>query len=567
MPNVINNSWGRTFAPDDSVACDGWVNDLFINVEIAGIVSIHSAGNSGPGVSTIGYPSVSNASVVNTFSVGAVNGNTPTFPIASFSSRGPTICGDTGALLIKPEVVAPGVNVRSSIREADGSFTFSNFQGTSMAAPHVSGISLLLMEAFPLATATEIKESLYYSAIDLGVPGEDNTYGRGMIDAMAAFRYLAVLYTPSTVPQTGFDIHLSSFNIEEYSFQCEIDTIKAYFENTQSVPNGSLQFEYGVVGKAPQYFNKNSGTFFPNDSISLFIGNQVSPGWNEFYVKTASYGQMADYDSLNNTRYIRFWVNEVQNLPFNENFDTLSVFEGKMFVGNPDQAFTWDTNRVQGIHKSSNAAMMALNDYTPRISQRDYLQTPNIKLNSPNSITLTFDLSYKLKFKGFTDSLLVSVSTDCGDHWDPPVYAKGPEELNSTTKINGSPWIPVDSSDWRTEGIDLSAYKNASSIQLKFETVNGNGDNLYLDNINLFDENGPVTVADLELVSFYIYPNPNASGELHFSKEISGEMYSITGVNVLSFESSSTIDISQLNKGVYFVVDENNNEFRKLIIQ
>ena len=36
-------------------------------------------------------------------------------PIASFSSRGPSICGGSGTLLIKPEVSAPGVNVRSCV--------------------------------------------------------------------------------------------------------------------------------------------------------------------------------------------------------------------------------------------------------------------------------------------------------------------------------------------------------------------------------------------------------------------------------------------------------------------
>ena len=45
-----------------------------------------------------------------------------------------------------------------------------------MAAPHVSGAVLLLKEAFPYLPGEEIMKALYYSAIDLGPPGEDNLY-------------------------------------------------------------------------------------------------------------------------------------------------------------------------------------------------------------------------------------------------------------------------------------------------------------------------------------------------------------------------------------------------------
>ena len=46
-----------------------------------------------------------------------------------------------------------------------------------MAAPHISGAILLLREAFPNTTGTEVKMALYMSATDLGDEGEDNTFG------------------------------------------------------------------------------------------------------------------------------------------------------------------------------------------------------------------------------------------------------------------------------------------------------------------------------------------------------------------------------------------------------
>lgn len=200
MPDVINNSW-RSLG-GGAAECSGDFKDAFDALEAAGVAVVFAAGNSGPDSLTITDPSNINTSLVNVFAVASVNGNISSTPISSFSSRGPSQCGGTGSLLIKPEVSAPGQNVRSSI--LNGGYAF--FSGTSMAAPHASGAILLLKEAFPYLTGAEIKLALYYSAIDLGAPGEDNTYGMGLIDVIAAYNYLiAEGNTPdSTIASANF---------------------------------------------------------------------------------------------------------------------------------------------------------------------------------------------------------------------------------------------------------------------------------------------------------------------------------------------------------------------------
>ncbi|MEZ4847463.1 MAG: S8 family serine peptidase [Bacteroidia bacterium] len=71
------------------------------------------------------------------------------------------------ALLIKPEVSAPGTSVRSSIPGG----AYDQKTGTSMSAPHVTGAILLLKEAFPYLSRADIKLALC-SATDLGAPGK-----------------------------------------------------------------------------------------------------------------------------------------------------------------------------------------------------------------------------------------------------------------------------------------------------------------------------------------------------------------------------------------------------------
>jgi len=192
--SVINCSWNSSDPTGNE--CTGTFKATLLTLEAAGVPVVWSSGNSGSGDSTVTSPKNINSNIVNAFTVGAVDGNSPTYPIASFSSRGPSLCGGTGSLLIKPEVSAPGVNVRSSLLTP----SYGTMSGTSMAAPHVAGAVALLRSFAPVITGKMALLALYYSATDLGTAGEDNSYGMGMINVYEAMRLL------------GFSISHSSLN-------------------------------------------------------------------------------------------------------------------------------------------------------------------------------------------------------------------------------------------------------------------------------------------------------------------------------------------------------------------
>lgn len=180
VPDVILNSWGvpkGMFQP-----CDDLFWSVIDNVEAAGVVTIFAAGNEGPDPMTIRSPADRATTPFNTFSVGAVD---DAYGAASFSSRGPSSC-DLNR--VKPEVMAPGVGIRSSTKNGG----FLSMSGTSMAAPYIAGLVALARQYNPDATPEEIKEAMILSAIDLGPAGEDNTYGYGFVDAELMLDYLPV---------------------------------------------------------------------------------------------------------------------------------------------------------------------------------------------------------------------------------------------------------------------------------------------------------------------------------------------------------------------------------------
>ncbi len=129
----------------------------------------------------------------NTLVVGAVGANTNGYTgtnsvaIANFSSQGPTAEGR-----IKPDVVADGVNVFSSVAESSSAYT--NMSGTSMSAPAVTGTLGLLSGLYnqlygtnnpPLSST--LRGIVIHTADQLGTNvGPSYTYGWGLLDAVAA---------------------------------------------------------------------------------------------------------------------------------------------------------------------------------------------------------------------------------------------------------------------------------------------------------------------------------------------------------------------------------------------
>ena len=167
--DVINLSLGGSYANPQ-------VEAAVLQARSAGVVVVAASGNDGD--NTPIYPAAFEAVI----SVGSINENQT---LSEFSNYGPTI-----------DVVAPGKGIATTyLNDEEGIARYVTADGTSFAAPQVTGVVALMKSHMPALTDQDIIERLKATTLDLGDPGFDQYFGHGMVHTYDALTLdLATVY-------------------------------------------------------------------------------------------------------------------------------------------------------------------------------------------------------------------------------------------------------------------------------------------------------------------------------------------------------------------------------------
>ena len=181
-------------------------------------------------------------------------------------------------------------------------------------------------------------------------------------------------------------------------------------------------------------------------------------------------------------------------LPYLENF----ALGGQGWtVSNPDNLTTWALYNVGTASSPNWTAYMDNYDYNAP-GQRDGLISPPLNLTGLSSATLSFSHAYSRYNAQLQDSLAVFVSANCGSTWTRVASFKENGAGNFATGPDlTSEFIPTSSTGWcgtspACAAISLNSFVGSANVLVKFENINGYGNNLYLDNISV---NGVVAAA------------------------------------------------------------------------
>lgn len=215
--------------------------------------------------------------------------------LADFSSRGPV----TITWEIKPDIVAPGVAINSTIPGG-----YLPLQGTSMAAPHIAGAAALIKQAHPDWTPAEIKAAIMNTAKEIqdqsGKTYRTFEQGAGRIQTEAAIETES-LVIPGSLQFGKFQL---ADNMHRHSARLKV---KNTGSSTKSYSFSIPKKQKGIAWELPLSF-----TLKPGESKDVAVAMKVTP---EMLDDKINDGSLVMDDGKNKIRIPYLYVLEEPDYP------------------------------------------------------------------------------------------------------------------------------------------------------------------------------------------------------------------------------------------------------------
>ena len=458
-------------------------------------------------------------------------------------------------------------------KTTDGGLTWTNITGTGL--PLVAVNCVVYQNGSPDAL---------YAATDIGVYYIDNTmanwipYNTGLPNVRITeieIQYGAGKLRAATYGRGLWetDLNVAVVNVNDAGISTVISptatictniiTPVVKLNNFGSATLTSATIEYQVDGGTVNTFAW-TGSIASFGSLNVTLSAiSVTPGAHIFHSNTIFPNTVADINNTNDSTNFAFNYVTGLPLPFSEGFESTTFPPTGFTRNNFDGGITWQRTTLAAKTGTASAFMDDMNYANDAMI--DELILPNVDLTSTASPALTFEMAYQLRANplpsnSYSDTLKVQVSTDCGVTWT-QVFKKFDIPLVTTTPIYNTSvtYVPATSTtaDWRLESIDLSPFNFSNGVLIKIINVNGRGNNLYIDDINIVDI--PLSTLENTKPTIEIFPNPNsgtftlsmANGKLGSDLEI----YNVLGKLIYSqklVNGTNDITISEQAAGMYF---------------
>ncbi len=407
--------------------------------------------------------------------------------------------------------------------------------------------------------------------------------------------------TPNTIGNSGQNLSTSSCgsldnmqNFMEYTYlnsmftegqkiriHAALNSSMAHRNNLWSPQN---LIATGLSGNTPicaveleatkHYFCSGDSTVFtdlsyPNISSRTWIFQGGTPSTSTQESVSVTYStpgiynvQLSVTNALGTQAIIKNSFIEVFETPANrtaliEGFEGLTSLENSHWFTDNNTG-TWAIANNVGRNSDQSIRLTNFNDFSGR--KTSFISKP-IDVSNANNLVLSFDYAFTKKTTTPTsDRLKVLVSKDCGKTWLTRKTISA-SYLSTTDSPISTTFIP-NNSQWKNVSItNISSSYMTNKLMVKFEFKAGGGNNIYIDNINLFDP-AWANIDENSNKKTTIFPNPaSKTVTVQFNSKIDNptvSIYDLTGKLVLKTilkdkANNCKLNIENLAKGTYIL--------------
>ena len=296
------------------------------------------------------------------------------------------------------------------------------------------------------------------------------------------------IWTSSNLTATGLNTTPSLCAVAirvERDIVCGGDDVQFFDESYNNITSWNWTFPNGTPSSSsvqnPMVSYSGSGSFDVTLEVTDALGNTMSQTFPNFISVIGNPGYPPPiYEGFEN----------ISSLPSND--WTISNSEGPGFD-------------VVNTGFASGAQSVKLDNSQGQNGSIDELISNTIDLSNSGAASISFKYAFAKRNSGNTDYLQIFASKDCGESWF--MRKNISSSIISTMANTNSNFTPT-GSDWKTIVIGPGSFSNylVSDFRFKFKFVNGGGNDLYIDDINL---SGSVSINQSEKVfNFSVYPNP-----------------------------------------------------------
>ncbi len=248
--------------------------------------------------------------------------------------------------------------------------------------------------------------------------------------------------------------------------------------NNGNIPITSFAISFSLNGGATSTLNF-SNIILPNEEWVAFLSPiTLNSGTNQLTVSILNPNGGSDSNPSNDTRSYQIAFNAATEIiPLREKFETAS--KNNWTLISPEQPSLWTTTST---NYTTSLKFASFNN--SQIGDEGWVISPILNLSNVSEANVFFDISYAKRSTG-SETLRLLASTDCGQHFDTELYSASGTGLSNTNQETD--WKPNEAAQWNRKQVILSSLAGQSNVRLAWVATNGNGNNLYLDNIEFFN--------------------------------------------------------------------------------